>query len=331
MLDECVQTVRQHMTEADFDTWRGLRGILQDARRPIQVEVAVLNIVAEKADERIAVEMLDVAYSWARELSRTNEDALLANKARWRRLTALVYRFLDLLQDAPLNQYLGHRRDTLEFLRAIATDSVVDPRKADLALELVCTSKASLDERRSFVELLVVERPTAEVHNPLVLKLLDHTSFPKLRKLVRETQDPQRFHFGAAAALAHFGDLEIKEELHRNVAEFARLDRNLGGRLEYLIWQIEIQHPPTNLLDYIASAPSIESAKQLWAVQRAVELDIPIGEIRNSVLLNAKQVHPSDAIGQTNLIELKRVVLELGILRQDDLPEVKTPVSAPTP
>ena len=337
VLDECIASIRHHMAVGDFATWRRLRAILEKAERPAQVQLGVLDIAAEKADERIALDLLALARGWVEALSP--EGRLVTAKDKWETKAALVYRFLDLLEGGPVAKHLGSHPETLEMLRAIATDSLVDPQKGAQAIELIYNSKAPLALSRAAAEAIVAARRNAEAQHPLVLKLLDSTSVPKLRELLKQSEDPLKFHLGSAAALAHLGDIEIKDEVKRLSAEFNPIDRNLGGILEYFVWQIEIQQSTTKLLEYIASDRDLALPRRLWAVHRAVELGVAREMIRAALLEHASKVEPRahrQRTGRTvtfwpGLSTLKKEALELGLLQPDDLPEIRSSETEPAP
>ena len=67
-------------------------------------------------------------------------------------------------------------------------------------------------------------------------------------------------------------------------------------------------------------------------MRRAVELGLPKEEIRQAILKYAGQVKP---VGEFNirpgLISLKKLGLELGVLEDNDLADVKVPTVEPTP
>lgn len=331
VLDECMASIRQHMPAGDFVTWCRLRAILEQAERPVQVQLAVLNVAAEKSNERIALDVLDVVRGWVEALSRKNTDQLVSDKDEWRKKTALVYRFLDLLDRDPLAKDLGARLETLELLRDIATDAVVDPRRGAQAVELIYKSKAPLAQRRAVAETIVSAHRTAESHHHLLLKLLDRSSFPQLRELVRQSSDPAEFHFAAAAALGHLGDREIVSDLEALRPAFLKKHVNLEGMLVYYLWQIDVQHPPSKLTEYIASPPEVGDERRLWAIRRATELGAPKPQIRKAILAHAEQVKPNAQGIRPNLASIKMLARSLGILEPTDLPEVKTPSTAPTP
>jgi hypothetical protein len=94
------------------------------------------------------------------------------------------------------------------------------------------------------------------------------------------------------------------------------------ARMLNFIWRIEVQHPPQKLLDYIESTePRKYRDWRPWAVRRALKLNIDPARVREAILTH-EQNAPSTKMGLAQLIGLKRVGLELGILHENDLPDV---------
>jgi len=154
--------------------------------------------------------------------------------------------------------------------------------------------------------------------------LLDNGAFPKLRELVRAGDTPETFHFGAADVLSFFGDAEIIADLEARRPAFHAQHRYMEEQLMGCIWRIEVQKPPTKLLDYIASVDSPRHRdSRAWAVRRAAALGVAHERIRNAILEHAQR---TKKVGKASpLVELKWTGLQLGILKENDLPEVEIP------
>jgi len=340
VLEECRTALRTDMDIGDFEAWVRLRALLNDAARPRLVRLAVLDAVAEKADERIAGDLADLASGWVAALSTMRPDESVRADNEFGCKAQLLSRFVFLLEDAPLNEHLGSRSETIDLLQRIIVDAPIAPRAGAQAYHLIYRSRAPIERRRAAAEAIVAAHRKAQSHHPLVLKLLDRASFPRLRELVNRSEDPHSFHYGAASALAHLGDVQIKDRLKQLSEKFTPVKRNLGGILQYFAWQIEVQDPAAKLLDFIASTERLESVgSRAWAIRRAVELGIPKENIREALLEHASKVEPKEFRQQSGRVvkvwpglpTLKAEGIELGILRADDLPEVKIPAAKPTP
>lgn len=167
-----------------------------------------------------------------------------------------------------------------------------------------------------------------------VLDLLDDAAFPQLRERVRAESTPDRFHFSAAGALAHLGDAEILPDLEARWSAFVEEDpENAGHYNTYFdrwILQIQVQSPPSRLLEYIASVVPDPPARTEhdWAVRRALHHGIDPERIREAILRNHEKAEST--YERLTVRTLKREGLRLGILREGDLPDVVDNEPAPT-
>ena len=103
---------------------------------------------------------------------------------------------------------------------------------------------------------------------------------------------------------------------------------NLTGIIQWYIWQIEYQHPPTKLLELIRTEEQIGDAGRVWAIKRALDYGIAKDDIRDAILRFANEPKPSGASGNQRKWELGRikgVAIELGILKIADLPDIEVP------
>lgn len=86
------------------------------------------------------------------------------------------------------------------------------------------------------------------------------------------------------------------------------------------VWQIQAQHPPSKLLEYV------KSEGREWAIRRALELGLPKSEIREAFLGYAARLRASgNKKDQLHLVSVKHLGLRTGILGPDDLPDVVIP------
>ena len=194
--------------------------------------------------------------------------------------------------------------------------------------ELTAACDVPADVRRDAAVTIISKRKFG-VQWP-VIEMLDPAGFPPLRDLVRAHSSVREFHFAAAEALAYHGDQEILPYLESLRPAFLAEHRNLETRLLSLIWRIEIQHPPAKLLEYIASPDYMGTRDpRSWAVRRAKQLGIEPDQIREAILTHEKEA--TTRLERWEVPELKRLGLELGILRSTDLPDVVIRRSNKTP
>lgn len=161
-----------------------------------------------------------------------------------------------------------------------------------------------------------------EVPAPLV-GLLDASAVHALRTIVRGSADPHTFNYAAAAFLAHLGDTDILADLQTRQQTFRATGTRYGQALDWYVWQIQQQNPPTQLLTHIASAELFTPQSRAWALRRAVEIGLPGADIRQAILTYASVGRPfgPDRLA-AGLQGLKAVGSQLGVLAPDDLPNV---------
>lgn len=197
---------------------------------------------------------------------------------------------------------------------------------------IIAESPAPIETRRVYaMRILQDQRKSAAFGGP-IRKLLDASMFPALRALVRESTDPNKFHFAASSVLAHYGDLEIVATLENARPALRAVHVNSEGIVILHLWKIAVQNPPSELLAYIASPPEIGVERRLWAIRRADEVGFPKSEIREAILSHATLIQPDgNGIRHGLLSSIKRVGLELAILRASDLPGIVVPPQLPMP
>lgn len=165
-------------------------------------------------------------------------------------------------------------------------------------------------------------------------ELFAREDFPKLRQLVRDSNTTaETFSYGAADILAHHGDETVLSDLRSFLARHAAGKPTPEGMIQWNIWQIENQHPPTKLLDYIRGT-DMRAGEQgrMWAVRRAVERGLAKADIREAILKHASLVQPDTRTGiRRGLSSLKMLCLELKVLEPSDLPSVAVARPGPTP
>lgn len=151
--------------------------------------------------------------------------------------------------------------------------------------------------------------------------LIDATAIPALRAMVSESGfDPATFNFTAAAVLAEASDTAILPEFQARQETFSAAGARYGSALAWYTWQIQAQNPPSQLLEHIASAELHSPQSRRWAIRRAVELGLPVSDIRQAILQYAAVGHP---VGPGHLaVGIKALAISLGVLTAEDLPNV---------
>jgi hypothetical protein len=190
-------------------------------------------------------------------------------------------------------------------------------------IRAIVANPGPVEVKREVLLSVMKERPGSMDMSRYAQTLFDDSSFPRLRELVRKSAGTDLLNWAAAGVLAHYGDVEILPELRDWHARLLTDSPKTAREAERLIWRIEVQSPPSRLLEYIASTGGWASRD--WAVERASELGVPPKEIRAAILtFEEKARKDGNLIGQ-EATAVKKAGQRLGILRASDLPDVKLP------
>lgn len=316
---EAMAEVREELRADDHKNWQRAADILTQDERPAQVRASLLEILAAKANAAQRVDLIRIAEGWTSSLGkkRSRDPDSVPDPG-------LIYRFLDELSKPTYWESVCARPETAEFLgHVIQWDLLMDPRKQQQAMRLLATSTAPRPIVRRAVLQMIRGGQGIERLWPDMMPLLHDDMVPELRKIVQETKP---LHGLATAALAHLGDRKIRSEL---VKRQRRKDRPwLAARS---IWQIDVQGSSETLLSQVSTSAGTDGANgQRWALRRAVELGIEKSKIRDAVLAFADKAEPLVIGGKRypngDLVELKHLASELGVLQPNDLPDVPKPV-----
>jgi len=334
-LESCVKELRAGGRVGDKALRERLKRVVLDEDIPWAARRAALVLACEKADDEAAREILDLIKTWV--LQKTGATSaphypVSGQESYTRRdlIRTCLTQGVNHLEGALIDQ-----EPLLDLFALIGSPSrarAMGLGLGALAYNALAGNPAPIEQRRERALSIIQEmRNQGDPPGPL-LRLLDESSFPRLRPLVRASDDPDTFHFGAAAALAHLGDREILPDLQARRARFREKHVNFEGALVRFMWRINIQHPAAELLHYISGPPEVGVERRMWAVRRAAELGIPKEELRQAILKHAEQVKPQGKFKiRHGLISLKEQGLRLGILTEQDLPDIKVPALHPTP
>jgi hypothetical protein len=304
----------------DTPSARRLLAVAANNDLHISVGPAALELACEKADADIAEEIVRLLKEWATgiERHRTSPEPW-DNEQRISSQSIMLYVFATKCPRF-LEEAISHPEPLLDLLLMVATGRCCVGDAHTAALNVLTDGKAPLVVRRRYALKIIEASPKSTELWYNLVRLLDNDSVPPLRALVRSSGDPDGFHYAAASALAHLGDLEIKPFLEALMPRFREASVNIGGILEWYIWQIETQHPPERLIQYVSSEtnPLLEPRVD-WAIQRAVELNLDKDRIRAAILEYAGRIAPNEHGFRMGLSRVKRSGLSLSVLRPDDL------------
>lgn len=228
--------------------------------------------------------------------------------------------------EAPINLKLASSDLTMaSVLRRMPIDS---ERKSSIiveALDRKCDALGALDDG--------------------IFQFLTKAGIDRLRpRLLNVPDDPREYCIKIATALSHHGDIESVPLLEAALGKYessefvddkvgARLGPPLAAGIRSLIERIDQQNPPIKLLSVIAdknNADLSNARTKLWAIERAVALQLPSDQIRIAILdfvKSASQKH-GEPVGRFRspqlafLAQIKSKCLEMGVLRPGDLSEI---------
>lgn len=189
----------------------------------------------------------------------------------------------------------------------------------DKALSAIVKTEASESLRRQYVLDIIAAAPN---HQPVPQDardlVNDDASRTALRKMfAKGLTDQRQFHYAAASVLAHQGETSILDGLKiRQKKEPAGFTQ---GLIDYYIWQIEAQNPPSKLLEILASVERRSAEATVWAVERASQLGLDKNSIRSALVKHCKQYgDPSEQSWMAQRPELVATAIKIGIITKDD-------------
>ncbi len=283
----------------------------------------LLALAWEKSDETSRPKVLDTIVRWSAELEskpydkdagdlRHRADALseFLHNVDFRGLD-LDPQLLVLLRTASWSPWFGGASPLA--VRLLATGPFPAEAKASCACEIVC----NLGKHTGIFSE--------------VLRLLDPSCFPRLRALVRSGNSPEDFHYGAAAALAHFGDQETLAIIQEKLAKFEPRGQARATYLEGYMWKIRVQRTPDTLVEYIAGSEGVNEfdvVQRIWAIERAVDSNVPPERVKQAIVKYAEAAKAQNK--QYGLLHIKLRAMRLGLLKNEDLPGIAVPATGPS-
>lgn len=335
-LAELLTDLRNRMPVGRSPEWAHLWSIVRDPSALPVVRVGVMTVLLDKADAQTA----GVVIKELGDVAKAVDDGLRHGAAGVDAESGglLLSVFAKRMGAEPWRSWLASSPDGANLLLLLAGPAGGMEARS-LALGALVGSPLPVQQRRWIAEQLVLGEQTGGEIGPAI-SLLNAESFPLLRRAVLESAgDPTTFHWGAAKALAHLGDADILPQLRLIRNRFLHsaapdIGRKCAENLDYLIKQIDLQHPPSNLARYIASNEGIHpsSSLRVWAVSRALELGVDPAELRQAILVHASLVdamlRQGELPGRTDrgwptVRQLKAVGLANGVLLPGDLPDVR--------
>jgi hypothetical protein len=232
---------------------------------------------------------------------------------------------------------IGSTDGAMQLLREVALGSCLWGGFRSAAIVALRDSPVSAERRAEVAADIIAANPRSVSPHPVLLSLLRPTASPRFRELLADSESAREtLHWSALAALAHLGDEQSRQLIVRKGAELARGEPEPSDPMQYYLWKIDVQHPPEQLLDFIAEPEGrFQVHGHLFAIRRAAELGLPKDRIRTATLRHAENTpveRRRDVRGRLmtfrpGLPNIKSLGLELGILWEGDLPDVRDPAA----
>lgn len=117
--------------------------------------------------------------------------------------------------------------------------------------------------------------------------------------------------------LADYGDEETAERLRAWGHALGYTDKQIG-RVGGFVWKVDAHHSPEMLLAYLRTDEWYDYASRLWALKKAIKLDVDRAVLRTALLTHFSVVHTDDRLRPT-AGALASLAIEQGILTASDV------------
>ncbi len=244
-------------------------------------------------DARAIESLLEIAKF--RESTRFSRIAAISMACRYsdRESAGLIVQALSEMWDEPTCE----RNEIVQYAIGSFSDRLADSDRSSELAELAvrmglnsrdpsCTQRYEIILNDGCHEALRRERIMGMIRSapsdfvPLgFLECLTVQDAIALRPLVLNHKSTDERHYTAIRVLAHFGDPVVLAYLKRWRAADSTLGRTERGSVNLAIWRIEIQHPPTKLLECVRYPEEQAHESPSWFISRAAEL-LPVDDVR---------------------------------------------------
>lgn len=304
------------IASAQSSVWDKLMSRAQMEDERLLTRMTALSLACGNADAEQSTETLSMLSQWANSVEQNEGEAADSAQSgahpEWRSLLSHV-----VSHGGDRLNAVGDNAAALDLWLRLSTQPWTTQDTKEKAFELIASNPSSVAARQeTAIAALRDSGVSRSGWMPQAFTtLLDQTTIPALRTLVRESADIQTFNYTAAATLAEFGDLDILSELHALQTPFAEADVCSGDALTWYTWQIEVQNPPSQLLTHIASPELFTAESRCWAIRKAAELGLSTEDIRQAIEDYESAGRPFGPEHQAaGIADMKSVAAELGIL-----------------
>lgn len=327
----CEADLRRASVGVDYDTvLRRLLDIVSNEARPTEIREYCIHFLVSDADSKNAAAVVQKLRQLGNVLTFTNEQREALQSVP--RVTAVSKLVASVIRGGlgPLIAVCSdlQRRELMTWIGTMVADTTyLSLEVKHLALKILLTDlrEPKAAQQDTIVTIIVNASERSQLSRILV-EAVDPVIADRLLRVACEWAANGRIHYGCLAAVSHYGSLTAR----RLVQDLMRqhTDKKL---LHYYAWQIDVQDPPIKLLDYIASADAESVEKRIWAIHRAVDRAISKEQIRQAILEHSAKLTANQFGIKPGLASIKTSAMELGVLRDGDLPDMKGPKDVPTP
>jgi hypothetical protein len=320
-----LDSFAQQVTRMDRHSIARLMDVVANQRIHTTIRKNALAIICAKADSESAGLVVDRVRILAMRaemkpsapgMSRSGSDSLIGSFVR---------------NGLPeLERNMEDKRIALEFYKEVALGLDLDiPKIREDAVKRIVACDASRPLRQQCAFELMQAAPASVWHRELE-PLMDQRFAERIRPLIiQKAESYAPFNWTAVALLARYGDRQTAATLREWVA--GRADANVAEKMvrDY-VWMIDAQHHTSMLVDYIRSDSSRRTpAPRTWALRKAFGIGVPHSELKAAVQEHAQKIDNRSWM-YVSIMELKDEAVKLGILDDNDLPDV-LPMTASAP
>ncbi|MFH1417444.1 MAG: hypothetical protein ABII12_04055 [Planctomycetota bacterium] len=331
-----VEVIRKHPEVSPGEITDFLAVVLSD--RNILCREAVLELACERADDSAALRIVTLLRILGAEYFGVKPISKPAKYADTRIVDQITMEAFTRRYSAVLAGRMSDQRPLMELFYhwlMIQQRSQKSPRLAAKICTAVTKLSVPIELRREYVLKILENYNYWPQVTPEMAALVDADMLPRLRDVVRRSiGNPDGFPRAVALLLADRADLDSLPVVSQAEALLGGEGFLKGRRPEEIAescsWRIRIQHPPETLLVWLSQGPSesevgrISQLTRIWIMERALASGLDKDEIREAALKYADQYAKAGYPLNAELPVFKRRAIKLGILRLDDLPEVKS-------
>lgn len=232
-------------------------------------------------------------------------------------VTAVISTFVE-MEKSDLPASLWSSSERLRALEKVVQCNQVAEAVRAKAANQIAEGGAPLTVRQETM-LAVLEQIPGGVAPEGFFELLDRSIIARIRDIAFEDLEhqDQLLHPVPFELLAHYGDKETAERLRAWGHARGYADEQIS-RVGGFVWKIDAHHSPEMLLAYLRTGEWYDYTSRLWALKKAIELDVDRAELRAALLTHFSVMDTDDRLRST-AGALAALAIEQGILTTSDV------------